>query len=104
MSFYLCDDDGVGTPRAIVTCDCASECCDLRFQVSDEPQFGGLLYVSGHPRRHPSPGERLRLVWRLLTTGSLWPDTMCIDALTTRRLGEWLSSQAQRADGAGGRE
>lgn len=87
MPFYR-STDSFGVPRAIVSCDCAFECNELRFVADDDPDFA--MYVSGCPRSRPGFLHRLRHAWRILRRGEAWPDSMELDAQTVRELAEWL--------------
>jgi hypothetical protein len=95
MAFYECKDEEI--PRAIITCDCVSECTELHLskyvsEFEDEEE-NNEYYISLQPRSNlkNSLWYRLKIMWRILTTGGLYEDCMTLDEDTVNELREWLN-------------
>lgn len=80
--------------NCVVFCDCVGSCTALVLQRDPEFDFIDLaLYHRGHER--PDWRYRLRLIWRILRTGTPYGDEMSLSKDDAVRLAFWLNHGEQ---------
>jgi hypothetical protein len=77
--------------RLFIRCNCGSHALELTW----DEEFGWLEMAQWHYASSSSPlpfKERLRWIWRILTTGKPWTDSVLLDKKEIEQLKNYLST------------